>query len=128
MKKILVSLFIFFVALILFYACSKKSPTIPVVITASYTNTPAFTKTITPTITATVTITETATINITATAAVQQTATMTAMFITQWGSQGSSNGQFNSPTGIAIDGSGNIYVIEEETITEYKNLTVLEHI
>ena len=33
-------------------------------------------------------------------------------FVTKWGSQGSGNGQFNSPNGIAVDSSGNVYVAD----------------
>ena len=31
-------------------------------------------------------------------------------FITKWGSEGSDDGQFDGPKGIAIDSSGNVYV------------------
>ena len=31
-------------------------------------------------------------------------------YLTQWGSQGSGAGQFSYPYGIAVDGSGNVYV------------------
>jgi DNA-binding beta-propeller fold protein YncE len=34
-------------------------------------------------------------------------------FITAWGSEGTGNGQFSSPYGIAIDSAGNVYVSEE---------------
>jgi DNA-binding beta-propeller fold protein YncE len=33
-------------------------------------------------------------------------------FMTKWGSGGSGNGQFNSPWGIAVDNSGNVYVVD----------------
>src|SRR5689334_4391911 len=33
-------------------------------------------------------------------------------FITKWGSEGLGNGQFEVPTGIAVDTSGNVYVCE----------------
>jgi DNA-binding beta-propeller fold protein YncE len=36
----------------------------------------------------------------------------TYTFITQWGSQGFGNGQFNSPNDIAIDSLGNVYVAD----------------
>src|SRR4051812_41424780 len=33
-------------------------------------------------------------------------------YITQWGGSGSGNGQFYSPYGAAVDGSGNVYVTD----------------
>ncbi len=33
-------------------------------------------------------------------------------YVTQWGSYGSGNGQFNDPTSIAVDASGNVYVAD----------------
>ncbi len=33
-------------------------------------------------------------------------------FLTKWGSDGTGDGQFNRPGGIAVDSSGNVYVIE----------------
>jgi sugar lactone lactonase YvrE len=33
-------------------------------------------------------------------------------FITEWGSSGSGNGQFNGPWGVAVDSSGNVYVAD----------------
>ena len=33
-------------------------------------------------------------------------------FITKWGSNGSGDGQFNGPQGVAVDGSGNVYVVD----------------
>jgi sugar lactone lactonase YvrE len=71
-------------------SCTNNSPTstyVPV-----YTQT--YTVTLTPTITNTPTITP------------SPVATMS----TPIGSQGSGNGKFSSPTGLALDGSGNLYV------------------
>ena len=34
------------------------------------------------------------------------------MFITKWGSEGSEDGQFAYPTGVAVDSSGNVYVAD----------------
>jgi DNA-binding beta-propeller fold protein YncE len=33
-------------------------------------------------------------------------------YLTQWGTFGTGNGQFNQPTGVAVDGSGNVYVAD----------------
>ena len=33
-------------------------------------------------------------------------------FLGKWGSEGNSDGQFNIPYGIAVDGSGNVYVLD----------------
>ena len=34
-------------------------------------------------------------------------------FVSKWGIQGAGNGEFNSPSGIAIDASNNVYVIDQ---------------
>ena len=33
-------------------------------------------------------------------------------YVTEWGSQGSGDGQFEDPTGVAVDSSGNVYVAD----------------
>ena len=33
-------------------------------------------------------------------------------FIRKWGSEGTGDGQFDSPAGIAVDGTGKVYVTE----------------
>jgi DNA-binding beta-propeller fold protein YncE len=35
-------------------------------------------------------------------------------YIAQWGTPGSGNGQFVTPTGVAVDGSGNVYVADRD--------------
>src|SRR5208337_1559642 len=47
-----------------------------------------------------------------ATATPNATAIMTAMFVTEWGSVGTGNGQFDFPQGVAVDSSGNVYVVD----------------
>src|SRR6266545_335054 len=36
----------------------------------------------------------------------------TGTFLRKWGSEGSGDGQFQTPSGIAIDGNGNVYVTD----------------
>lgn len=38
--------------------------------------------------------------------------TNSGSFVTDWGSYGSGNGEFNAPTGIAVDGAGTVYVAD----------------
>ena len=33
-------------------------------------------------------------------------------YVTQWGGKGSSNGQFDVPSGVAVDSSGNVFVAD----------------
>ncbi|GAB6286295.1 MAG: hypothetical protein STSR0009_24960 [Methanoregula sp.] len=35
------------------------------------------------------------------------------VFITKWGTYGSGNGQFKNPDGVAVDSSGNVYVMDQ---------------
>ena len=35
-----------------------------------------------------------------------------ATYVSKWGAYGSGDGQFNSPKGVAVDGSGNVYVAD----------------
>ena len=34
------------------------------------------------------------------------------VFLAKWGTEGSGDGQFKDPRGIAVDGSGNVYVAD----------------
>ena len=36
------------------------------------------------------------------------------VYLTQWGSQGSGDGQFMFPTGVAVDGDGDVYVADRD--------------
>ncbi len=41
-----------------------------------------------------------------------QAFTSSGQYVTRWGSSGSGDGLFNTPYGIAIDNSGNVYVAD----------------
>ncbi len=55
----------------------------------------------------------------TRTARIQKFASSGA-FIAKWGSYGTGNGQFNTPNGIAVDASGNIYVADNDNYSIQK--------
>jgi DNA-binding beta-propeller fold protein YncE len=38
--------------------------------------------------------------------------TSTGAFMTQWGTAGNGNGQFNAPAGLDVDADGNVYVAD----------------
>ena len=40
-------------------------------------------------------------------------------FLTAWGSQDSGDGQLQAPIGVAPDGNGNIYVLDDERIKKF---------
>ena len=40
--------------------------------------------------------------------------TSSGTYLTQWGAQGSGNGQFMYPRGVAVDGSGHAYVADRD--------------
>ena len=46
--------------------------------------------------------------------------TSSGVYITQWGSYGSDNGQFSYPWGITVDSGGNVYVVDSGN-NQYKN-------
>ncbi len=83
--------------------------------TATTTPPPVVTATPTPTATATATpsATSTATETPTPTATLTPTPIPTCgAFLTKWGTTGSMDGQFNGPVGVAVDGSGNVFVAD----------------
>ena len=40
--------------------------------------------------------------------------TSAGAYVAQWGSEGSGNGQFDEPYGIAVDSAGNVYVADTD--------------
>ncbi len=48
----------------------------------------------------------------TQTTTASRSSTSTGVFITKWGSSGSGDGQFNLPSGVAVDAVGNVYVAD----------------
>jgi DNA-binding beta-propeller fold protein YncE len=40
--------------------------------------------------------------------------TSDGVYLTQWGTQGTGDGQFNNPAGVAVDASGNVYVADTD--------------
>ena len=43
------------------------------------------------------------------------------LFVRKWGSQGTSDGQFNGPWGVAVDSSGNVYVASGNRIQKFNS-------
>jgi len=91
--------------------------------TPTYTNTPTWSPSTTATYTATFTNSPTYTLTLTSTPSYSPTCTNTPIciaspqpppcYITQWGTSGNGNGQFDSPVGVAVDSNGNVYVSDE---------------
>ena len=46
-------------------------------------------------------------------------------FVTKWGSPGSGNGEFFSPSSVALDSLGNVYVASFWEMTGFKSLVVM---
>ena len=43
------------------------------------------------------------------------------VFVTKWGAPGSQAGQFNAPTGMGLDGGGNVYVVDHDRVQKFTN-------
>jgi hypothetical protein len=93
-------------------ATPKPTPTPTLVPTATPKPTP--TPTLVPTATPRPTYTPrpTATLRPTYTPLPTPTDIQEATYVLQWGSEGSRDGEFKAPRGVAVDGSGNVYVVD----------------
>ena len=43
----------------------------------------------------------------------------TYIFLTKWGGFGSGDGQFRFPVGVAVDGSGYVYVLDDNRVQKF---------
>jgi NHL repeat-containing protein len=103
--------------------CDSTTPTS----TTTPASTPLATSSATATVSEAATHTPTATPTATATASRTATASTTppscGTFITKWGGLGSGTGQFNFPADVAVDGDGNVFVVDSgnNRIEEFTN-------
>lgn len=95
-------------AILVFAGCTKKEPSSPGDTAATGTAT----QTVIVTGTQSATYTPTQTSTATATATATTTPFYTPVYVRDYGSSGSGNGQFSSANGIAVDSADNVYVTD----------------
>jgi streptogramin lyase len=89
---------------------NPPTTTTTIVTTTTTTTTSTTTTSSTTTSTTTSTTSTTTTTTSTTTSTTTTTIPFCGQFLTKWGTQGSGNGQFQSAIGVAVDGSGNVFV------------------
>jgi DNA-binding beta-propeller fold protein YncE len=92
---------------------NTPSPTITWTGTPTLSATQTSSATLTPTTTVTWTPTTTYTVTTTVTPTSTSIATFCYAYVAQWGSKGIGNGNFNNPLDVAVDPSGNVYVLDQ---------------